>query len=564
MENFPSRINIASSSYIDALSALSAREASIETIKYLQNKIDILSDQHSAALKEKNDTIKALKNQIVSLNAHLAMIKEKYDEAVQAIMQEQLLSKVKIEQANGLVNEQRAKHQKEIKLIAELLERSKYEINALSAKLENEKKEKNEIKQKINALEIQKANLEDKAALAENNLAQSKKAVEETLGSLFEEKKKTADLSKKNSELENKISSLNKELENMKLNWDAERKQWRELWERERNVWETHRQEFAIWEERLRSEREAWLERLRKEEEKGVDYAQNITKILEDTSRWSDKVTQILKLYASKGIQLPQVFVTPETVKAKTDSSLKKIFAFAAISIALMSGLAWWAYDYSLKLHLRLIYSMALDNAQYTAVAFEKDKRIFATWSQGLVFTDKEGKIKSRVSDFSGQKLKISAIAASNGYTWALDLAQLRFVKIDNETGKIISSVKTAGPAPQGLAFDGFNLWSFDAASGLLYKYSPNSDISGVVTYNLPGVKSIESLVWKNEELLASSEGRIIRYSFKNDSFRRITSQKLKNIVSFYINEAELSALKSDGKSVYADFYLIKNYMEEK
>ncbi|MEW5950448.1 MAG: hypothetical protein AB1637_00985 [Elusimicrobiota bacterium] len=552
------------SSYSDILSAIGAREASAETIRYLQNKIDASAQEYRLALKEKNDVIKDLKSQLASMNEHLAMIKERYDEASEAILQEQLLSKVKVEEADKVLKEQKIRHQKELKLISELLERAKFEINSLSSRLESERKEKNELKEKIKSLELQKANLADKTALLENTSSQNKKAVEETLGALFEERKKTSDFSKKINELENKISGLNKELENTRLNWDAERKEWRELWERERSVWETHRQEFAVWEERLRSEREAWLERLKKEEERGVDYAQNIAKILEDTSKWSDKVTQILKLYASKGVQLPQVFVSAETVKKKMSSGLRKTLVFAFASFVLLSAGLWTAYDYSLKLHLKPIYSLNLDSGQYTALAFDENKRIFATWSDGIIFSDKEGKIINRISDFSGQRLKISAMALSNGYIWALDLAQLRFVKIDSESGKIISSLKTAGPVPQGLAFDGFNLWSFDAATGLLYKYSPNSDINGVITYNLPGLKSAEALVWKENELYVCSQGEIIRYSFKNDSFSKITKQKIKNIVSFYIDKAEMAALKTDGKSAKADFYSIKNFSEEK
>ncbi|NLI10509.1 MAG: hypothetical protein GX447_07140 [Elusimicrobia bacterium] len=552
------------SSYSDILSAIGAREASAETIRYLQNKIDASAQDYRLALKEKNDVIKDLKSQLASMNEHLAMIKARYDEASEAILQEQLLSKVKVEEADKVLKEQKIRHQKELKLISELLERSKFEISSLSSKLESERKEKNELKEKIKSLEIQKAELADKTALLENTSSQNKKAVEETLGALFEERKKTSDFSKKINELENKISSLNRELENTRLNWDAERKEWRELWERERSVWETHRQEFAVWEERLRSEREAWLERLKKEEERGVDYAQNIAKILEDTSKWSDKVTQILKLYASKGVQLPQVFISAETVKKKMSSGLRKTLIFALASFVLLSAGLWTAYDYSLKLRLKPVYSLNLDSGQYTALAFDGNKRIFATWSDGLIFTDKEGKTINRISDFGGQRLKISAMALSNGHIWALDLAQLRFAKIDPESGKIISSVKTAGPVPQGLAFDGFNLWSFDAATGLLYKYSPNSDINGVITYNLPGLKSAEALVWKENELYACSQGEIIRYSFKNDSFSKITKQKMKNIVSFYIDKAEMAALKTDGKSAKADFYSIKNFSEEK
>jgi len=400
--------------------------------------------------------------------------------------------------------------------------------------------------------------------LLENNISQSKKAVEETLGNLLEERKKGAELSKKVNELENKISSLNKELDNTRLNWDAERKEWRELWERERSVWETHRQEFAVWEERLRSEREAWLERLKKEEEKGVDYAGNIARILEDTSKWSEKVTQILKLYASKGVQLPQVFVMPETIKSKTSSTFRKILAMASISIALLSSGIWWAYDYSTKLHLSLSHSSQLEGGKYTGIIPFSNGYALSTWADGLIFVSQDGKVEKRISDFSGHKLKISAITSANGYIWALDMAQLRFVKIDPESGKIISWVKTAGPAPQGLAFDGFNLWSFDAATGLMYKYSLNTEISGIITYNIGSLKSADALQWNGNDLIAVSQGKILRYVFENDNFKKKSVQKVENIVSFYIDKKDLAALKNSGMSYAVDFYKVKNSPEGK
>lgn len=566
MENSPFRENIMRDmpGDPDILSALTARQSSAETIRYLQDKIDRASLEHQNALKEKNAVIRDLKNQLASMSEHVKDLKARYDEVSEAVLQEQLLSKVKVEEAGRLMGEQKLRHQRELKLLGELLERSKYEISNLNDRLEKEKKEKESLKSRIQALEAQKADLADKSAMLENNLAQSKKAVEETLSSLFEERKKSSDFSQKVRELENKISGLNKELENTRLNWDAERKEWRELWERERSVWETHRQEFAVWEERLRSEREAWLERLKKEEEKGVDYAQNIARILEDTSKWSDRVTQILKLYASKGVQLPQVFVTPETIKAKTSSGFRKVLALACLTAVLVSSAGWWAYDYSRKLHLSLLASRQLEGGQYTAVASLGDSKVLSTWSDGLIFASPDGKVTKRISDFSGQKLKISALTQANGFLWALDMAQLRFVKIDPETGKILTWLKTAGPAPQGVAFDGFNLWSFDAATGLMYKYSLSGEISGILTYNMPSLKSADALQWSGNEMYAVSNGHLMRYSFKNENFRKISEQKMKNIVSFYIDNGELSALSSGGSISLLDFYRIKNVLEEK
>lgn len=49
-----------------------------------------------------------------------------------------------------------------------------------------------------------------------------------------------------------------------------------------------------------------------------------------------------------------------------------------------------------------------------------------------------------------------------------------------------LQSVKTPGPNPTGLAWDGDALWSIDAASGLLYRYSDDLNVLSTVKSVLP------------------------------------------------------------------------------
>jgi len=518
-----------------------------ETIKFLQDKLAGTQAEYEGLLTLKNSTINDLTNQIEAMRAHIEEVKQHYDAAREELLQEQMLQAVKLEETDKLMKDQKTNHQKEIKLLSEILERSKYEIKTLDEKNENLRRERDELKGKTRKAEMEKMDLSDRVSARENGLSESKKAVEETLGRLLEERKLHNDSKRRIKELEGKISELSGEIENAKLNWTAERKEWRELWDRERSVWETHRQEFAVWEERLRSEREAWLSRLRQEEEKGVNSAQSITKILEDTSKWSEKVTQVLKLYATKGVQLPHVFVTPEVVAKRTVSSFRRVFALGALAVMAFGVLSWWVYDYKTKVHFSLSAERTLEDSNYTSLFSEGESLFLAHWNRGLVVKNGKFENSGALETFSGQEAKISAVSCGGGFMWLLDMAQLRFLKADPKTGEIIQSYKTAGPAPQGLAYDGFNLWAFDASTGLLYKYSLNGGVQGIITYNLKGVKTVNAMQWTGEKLAVLSDGYLIRYNFKNDVFDRFSSQKLKNAVAFYFEGEKMTALEKSG-----------------
>lgn len=76
---------------------------------------------------------------------------------------------------------------------------------------------------------------------------------------------------------------------------------------------------------------------------------------------------------------------------------------------------------------------------------------------------------------------KISGLAWENdccgiGYLWVADPVNNQIVKISpsNEALKIIS---TTGFSPQGLAFDGKNLWTIDVSSGKIYTLNPENGV---------------------------------------------------------------------------------------
>ncbi|MHB0996114.1 MAG: hypothetical protein ACYC2I_07080, partial [Elusimicrobiales bacterium] len=82
------------------------------------------------------------------------------------------------------------------------------------------------------------------------------------------------------------------------------------------------------------------------------------------------------------------------------------------------------------------------------------------------------------------------------------------------------------GPAPQGAAWDGYNLWAFDAAAGLLYKYGLDPKAGPSATYKLEGVKTLASMQWYNGKLwVLDGKNVLSRYELKDGLFRQVSSQ---------------------------------------
>ncbi|MEA3306904.1 MAG: hypothetical protein U9Q34_03865, partial [Elusimicrobiota bacterium] len=359
---------------------------------------------------------------------------------------------------------------------------------------------------------------------------ESKKAVEETLSELFAERKAKGAAEKKVGEMEGKVNELQADLTSLRSNWDAERKQWRELWERERSVWETHRQEFAVWEQRLRSERQAWTDKIKKEEQKDIDYATGLSKVLKESTQWSEKVTQIFKLYALKGVELPKIFVPTEQKSApKPAGAFKKVFAIALGGLIVLGGLGFWVYDYRSKAHLKLLSQYPLDIESPTAVSVSKEGIWISDWQNGITLRDrKDFALLRKINGSNKGPFRPSAMEAKGEYMWLLDMAQLRFVKKETAQGIVTQSVKTPGPAPQSVSFDGFNLWSFDAATGLIYRYSldPNQGIEA--SFEVEGVKNVASMQWRGNDLwVLGSDSYLKRYKFEHNAFKKISSQEL-------------------------------------
>ncbi|MCM2267893.1 MAG: hypothetical protein NDI60_09005 [Elusimicrobiales bacterium] len=540
------------------------RQSNMETMRFLRENFSKAEGEWRSLVAAKDVQLRDLAAQLEETRAHLSEIKQHYQEAREKMLNEEMSAALGLEDSKKLIDTQKKNHARELTLLKELLERSKIELTALQERVDALRQERDEARGKADALAVEKADLADAKAGLAAKLADSKEAVEKTLAELLAERKNRRDDEAKRKDLETQVKDLTGRLEAAKANWDAERTQWRELWDRERSVWETHRQEFAVWEERLRSEREAWTLKMREQEAKGVESAAGLANVLKESSQWSEKVTQVLKLYALKGVELPSVFVSagPDTSFVKARRTVSRALGFGLAALLLLAGAAWQLHAWRAKAHYKLLATVPLDLPNPSGLAVTKDGVWLADWNRGLSLRDaKDLAVLKLLPAPAGEPLRPGAIAASDAGLWTLDMAQLRYARQDYADGRVAESVKTPGPAPQGAAWDGYNLWAFDAAGGLLYKYGLDPKAGAAATYQLEGLKSLASMQWVGGELWAlDARNTLRRYAFRDGAFRPLSSQAFgkANAAAFWVDGNTLWSVEKAG--ALAGGYELKRY----
>ena len=546
---------VSGSNYVPDASPLppDIRQSNMETMRFLRENFSKAESEWKTLLAGKEAQLRDLASQLEETRAHLGEIKQHYQEAREKSLNEELATAMNLEESRKLIDTQKKNHAREVALLKEVLERTKVELVSLQGRIEALRAERDDMRNKFTALSVEKADLDDNRAGLSAKLADSKEAVEKTLAELLNERKNRRDDQVKMKDLESKVKDLTGTLESNKANWDAERAQWREMWDRERSVWETHRQEFAVWEERLRSEREAWTMKMREQESKGVENAAGLANVLKESSQWSEKVTQVLKLYALKGVELPSVFVSagPDQGFIRARRNVSRALALGLAGLLLMSGAAWQVYAWRAKVHYKLLATAPLDLPNPSGLAVTKDGLWLSDWNRGLTLKDTKDFSTLRVLPApAGGLLKPGALSASDGGLWTLDMAQLRYARQSFKDGGIVESVKTPGAAPQGAAWDGYSLWAFDASSGLLYKYGLDPASGASATYPLEGIKSLVSMQWVNGQLWALDGKNVLRrYALKEGVFKKVSSQDFgkKRAAAFWAEGETLWSVEKAG-----------------
>ncbi len=557
---------VAGSDYVPEPSPLphDMRQSNMETMRFLRDNFSKAEGEWKSLVAAKDAQLRDLTAQLDETKAHLGEVKQHYQEAREKSLNEEMATALNLEESAKLIAAQKKNHAREITLLKEILERTKVEMVSLQQRVDAVRAERDEARKKADGLAVEKADLADAKAGLAAKIADSKEAVEKTLAELLSERKNRRDDQVKMRDLETQIKDLTGRLESAKTNWDAERTQWRELWDRERSVWETHRQEFAVWEERLRSEREAWTLKMREEESKGVQNAAGIANILKESSQWTEKVTQVLRLYAAKGVELPSVFVSasPDHGFMRARRNVTRALAIGLAGLLLMSGAAWQLYAWRAKAHYTLTATAPLDLPNPSGLAVNSDGIWLADWNRGLSLKDAKDFATLRVLPApEGTPLRPAALSASAGGLWVLDMAQLRYAREDYKDGRITESAKTPGPAPQGAAWDGYSLWAFDASTGLLYKYGLDPKGGASASYQLAGLKSLVCMQWAGSQLWTlDSRNMLRRYAFKDGAFSEISSQVFgkKQAAAFWVDGANLWTVEKAGE--LSGGYELKRY----
>lgn len=557
---------VSGSEYVPEVSPLppDIRRSNMETMRFLRENFSKAESEWKTLLAGKDAQLRDLSAQLEETKAHLGELRQHYQEAREKALNEELATALNLEESGKLIETQKKNHAREVTLLKELLERSKVELVSLQGRIDALRAERDEMRGKFTALSAEKAGLDDVKAGLTARLADSKEAVEKTLAELLSERKNRRDDQVKMKDLEARIKELTGTLESGKANWDAERAQWREMWDRERSVWETHRQEFAVWEERLRSEREAWTMKMREQESKGVENAAGLANILKESSQWSEKVTQVLKLYALKGVELPSVFVSagPDQAFIRARRNVSRALALGLAGLLLMSGAAWQVYAWRAKVHYKLLATAPLDLPNPSGLAVTKEGLWLSDWNRGLTLKDPKDFSTLRVLPApAGGLLKPGALSASDNGLWTLDMAQLRYARQNFSDGGVAESVKTPGAAPQGAAWDGYNLWAFDASSGLLYKYGLDPSAGASATYQLEGVKSLVCMQWTGGRLWTLDGRNVLRrYALKEGVFKQVSSQDFgkSRAAAFWAESGTLWSVEKAGE--LSGGYELKRY----
>ncbi|HNW43479.1 MAG TPA: hypothetical protein PKI19_03180 [Elusimicrobiales bacterium] len=545
------------------------RRANTDTMRFLRENFSKAETEWKTLLAAKDSQLRDLSAQLDETRLQLEEAKQRWADARENALNQEMATALNLEESKKLLDAQKKNHARETGLLKEVLERTKAEMVALQDRVDAVRKERDEQRRKCDALAVEKANLADGSAGLTARLAEAKEAVERTLAELLAERRGRRDEQGKIKILEAQAAEKIKDLEHMKASWDAERTQWRELWDRERSVWETHRAEFAVWEERLRSEREAWTLKMREQEAKGVENAAGLASVLRESSQWTEKVTQILKLYALKGVELPRAFVSAGAGPSafKPGKSAARALALTLAGLLLLGGAAWQLYAYRAKVHYKLLSRAAIDLPNPSGFAVTKDGVWFSDWERGLLLKDAKDLATLKVlAAPAGAPLRPAALGVASGGLWTLDMAQLRYARQDFGSGAVLESAKTPGPAPQGAAWDGYNLWAFDASSGQLYKYSLDTGAGAAAAYGLEGVKSLVCMQWVGGRLwVLDNKNKLRRYALAADGFKLLSSQEFISPApaAFWVDGGKLWTLEKAGKlgrGFEVGIYALKTY----
>jgi hypothetical protein len=387
-----------------------------------------------------------------------------------------------LEAAEAKAREERARWE-QLQTYWKNLEKKWHEREAhQTAKASALEAEAKRLRQAAEAADREKRQISDRFKQFETNLDASE-------AQLLAERKSSTESRDALGNASAKVSELEGRLKEQQAAWEEERRQWREMWDREHHAWETQRQEFESWEEKLRREREEWLEKLHAKEAEEVENAARLADVLKNMANAAQSAASSAGAWSEAG------------ARSSADRSGRPLVILAAaIAAGFTVWTGWWVFG---RAHLSLQSEHSIALRRPTALAASPDTLWFAEWDGGIVSAPASdpGRPGRRVElPFPTHPLSLEWTKEA---LWALDAASAGVLRLDpaepsRQLGeRLIPSAGVAAAA----AFDGRELWTYDAASKLFWRQI----LGGGPARSLQAPEGLwpSSLEWVGSELWA-------------------------------------------------------------
>ncbi|TBR17260.1 hypothetical protein EPO15_17295 [bacterium] len=342
----------------------------------------------------------------------------------------------------------------------------------------------------------------EQRALAE--LSEAKKAVEASLSGLLQERREREEADSGRERALQRVKDVEERMNQLQNLWTEERKQWQELWERERSGWEAKKQEMAAWEERVHKDKEAFHQKFGELEERETKHAESMTEILRRSSDAGERIGDFMREAAGKVAELARLSPPPAAAPAPA-RRFDWRWAAAGVLVLALGAASVPAWRWMHRLEFTLLASSGLAAQRPTSIAFDGDALWVAEWEGRLEALDPEDPAQALKPPFVvAQKdaYHPAGLSVWAGKIYTLDTAQGRILRHPQENpSKVEAAWPTPGPAPVSLAHDGRNLWSYDAATKVLYRHLGEGSEAQTEQFKVDADVVLTALRWHKDEL---------------------------------------------------------------
>lgn len=487
------------------------------------------------AIAAKEESLKHWRARAESLQNEALELRARAEGGEELVYAQLLDAQQRLEGAARALEQERARHAEERRILQTALDESNARISAEAARAREAEARwaKRETQNLIDLKDVQTsaerrqkeaAQADQAVAALKGSLAEAKNALEKTLSELLLERQERVRVEAERTRALKKTDEVEAHFADLQKLWEEERAQWRELWDRERSTWEAQRQELAQWEETLRREREAWHSELQEKEKSHLSFTESLTGKIRETTVAAEQVADRMRRIESReerdravsaqaGIELGRA-AELRGRRRRAASLVLAVVALVATSIPVWRWASEWTYE------AEATSPVAALNP--TALAFDGASLWVADWGGRLSALDPADPRRPvrEVAVPAGAVFRPTAMAFGDGRMWTLDSARARLNRSQAAHPETVTaSVQSPGPAPAALAFDGAALWSYDAANRALYRHS--MDEATFQSFPIEDDVVPNAMVWVGGRLWVhdTKSHRIMVYAFEGGKF---------------------------------------------